>query len=407
MRNFVIAIVIGACLGSASIAVAGDWRQFRGSESNGIGDDLLPPTRWSASENIGWKKDLPGRGLSSPIVVGDRVYVTCSSGFRQDRLHVLCFAVNDGAKLWERQYTATGRTSHHPKTCVASSTPASDGQRIFALYSSNDLVCLDLDGNPEWFRGLTVDHPNASNSLGMSSSPVVVGTTLIAQIENDSESLATGIDVATGISRWTSVRPKRANWSSALVWPKRFGGNEDLAVLQSSEGVAAIRPLTGEVVWKYSDGASTIPSSVAADGVLYAVSHGITALKPPGDSASIEQIWRQGKLGPGTGSPLVYRDRLYSINGAGVILAADLKSGEIKWQLRVPGPFSGSPVVAGGHLFVFNEKGEGHCVKLGEENGELVSTGDLGGEVIMCTPAVSNGAIFVRSDQTLWKIADR
>jgi outer membrane protein assembly factor BamB len=176
-------------------------------------------------------------------------------------------------------------------------------------------------------------------------------------------------------------------------------------LLQSSQGIAAVRPITGEVVWNYTDGASTIPSSVAADGILYAVSHGITALKPPGDSASIEQLWRQGKLDPGTGSPLVYRNRLYTINRSGVLLAADLKSGEIKWQLRIPGPFSGSPVAAGGHLFVFNENGEGHCVKLGEENGELVSTSNLASEVVLCTPALSDGAIYVRSDQTLWKIA--
>lgn len=399
-------VVIFAWMGLIAIAQAGDWRQFRGTESNGLGDDLLPPTHWSASENIAWKQPLPGRGLSSPIVVGDKVFVTCSSGYRQDRLHVICFSDKDGSKFWERQFTATGRTISHPKTCVASSTPASDGKRIFALYSTNDLICLDLEGNVEWIRGLTYDHPNASNSLGMASSPIVVGNTLVAQIENDSESLATGVDVETGESRWTSVRPKRANWSSALIWPKRFGGNEDLALLQSSEGIAAVSPLTGNVVWKYTDGASTIPSSVAADGIVYAVSHGITALKPPTTSASLEQLWRAAKLGPATSSPLVYRDRLYTINGAGVLLAADVKTGETKWQLRIPGPFTGSPVVSGGHLFVFNETGDGHCVKLGDEKGELVSTNALG-DVFLCTPAIANGAIYIRSDQNLWKIASK
>ena len=398
-------LIIGVWLGWMAIAQAGDWRQFRGTESNGLGDDVLPPTSWSATENIAWKIDLPGRGLSSPIIVGDRVFVTCSSGFRQDRLHVICFAAKDGTKLWERQYSATGRTSCYPKSSVASSSPTSDGQRIFALFSSNDLVCLDLDGNLEWFRGLTYDHPNASNSLGMASSPIVVGDTLIAQIENDSESLATGIDVSNGVSRWTSVRPKRANWTSATVLSKRFGGIEDLALLQSSEGIAAIRPRTGEIAWKYTEGASTIPSSVVADGIVYAVSNGITALKPPTDSASIEQLWRSGKLGPGTGSPLVYKGRFYAINNAGVLLSADLKTGEIKWQLRVTGPFSGSPVAAGGHLYVFNEKGDGHCIKLGDDAGEIVHTGNLADEVFMCTPAMSNGAIYVRSDQHLWKIA--
>jgi outer membrane protein assembly factor BamB len=400
-------LVLSVCLGWMASVQAGDWRQFRGTDSNGLGDDIAPPTQWSATENVAWKMELPGRGLSSPIVIGDRVFVTCSSGFRQDRLHVICFAVSDGSKLWERQYSATGRTTCYPTSSVASSTPASDGQRIFALFSSNDLACLDLDGNLQWFRGLTYDHPNASNSLGMASSPVVVGQTLVTQIENDSESLATGVDVATGVSRWTSVRPKRANWSSATIWRKQFGGVEDLALLQSSEGISAIRPMTGEVVWKYTEGASTIPSSVVADGILYAVSNGITALKPPTDSASVEQIWRSPKLGPGTGSPLVYKGRLYSINNAGVLLSADLKTGDIKWQLRVPGPFSGSPVAAGDHLFVFNQKGEGHCVKLGDEAGELVSTGDLNGETFMCTPALSNGAMYVRSDKHLWKIAKK
>lgn len=403
MRSFV---VLGLCLGCLAVTHAGDWRQFRGTESNGLGDDQAPPTKWSATENIAWKKELPGTGLSSPIVVGDRVFVTCASGFRQDRLHVLCFAAKDGALLWERQYSATGRTSHYSTSSVASSTPASDGKLVFAMFSSNDVACLDLDGNLQWYRGLTFDHPNASNSLGMASSPIVVGSTLIAQVENDSESLATGIDTATGVSRWTSVRPKKANWSSAIVWPKRFGGNEDLALLQSSAGIDAVRPMTGEVVWKYTDGASTIPSSVAADGIVYAVSNGITALKPPTDSASIEQIWREGKLGPGTGSPLVYKGRLYSINRAGVLLAADLQTGALKWQLRIPGPFSGSAVAAGGHLYVFSEKGEGHCVKLGDESGELVSSGDMSGEVIMSTPALSNGAIYIRSNQHLWKIAE-
>ncbi|WP_010587790.1 outer membrane protein assembly factor BamB family protein [Schlesneria paludicola] len=406
MLRFLFLVTITWCSLAAN-AFTGDWRQFRGSESNGLGDDILPPTTFSATENVAWKVALPGKGLSSPIIVGDRVFVTCSSGFNQDRLHVVCFAVKDGVKLWERQFSATGRTSHYPTTSIATSTPASDGQRIFALYSSNDLACLDLDGNLQWYRGLTYDHRNASNSLGMASSPIVVDQTLVTQIENDSESLATGIDVATGISRWTSVRPKKANWSSALVWPRRFGGGEDLALLQSSEGISAIRPLTGEVAWKYTDGASTIPSSVVADGTLYAVSHGITALRPPTESANIEQLWRASKLGPGTASPLVYQGRLYAINSAGVLLAADLKTGQTKWQLRIGGPFSGSPIAAGGHLFVFNEKGEGHCVKLGEEAGELVSTGDLAGERFLCTPAISNGALYVRSDATLWKIAEK
>ncbi len=390
----------------SSLTSAADWRQFRGNDTTGVASDAPPPVKWSATENIAWKSALPGRGLSSPIIVGDRVVITCSSGYRQDRLHVLCFRVSDGSKLWERQFTATGRTMSHPKTCNAAPSPTSDGKRIFALYSSNDLVCLDLDGNLLWFRGLTYDHPNVSNSLGMASSPVVVGDTLVAQIENDSESLATGVNVATGASRWTIHRPKRANWTSAAVLSKGPGSDEDLVLLQSSEGLAAIQPATGKTAWSYTDGASTIPSSVVSDGVVYIPSHGITALRPPKGSANPEVLWRAGKLGPATPSPLVYHGRLFSVNGAGVLTCGDAKSGEEKWKLRLTGPFSGSPVAAGGHLYFFNEKGEGHVVKPGDDAGELVATNDLG-ETILCTPAIAGGAIYVRSDKSLWKIGTK
>src|SRR5690606_16848625 len=147
---------------------------------------------------IEWSQELPGRGLSSPIIVGDQVIVTASSGYRQTRLHVLSFAAADGSLQWEREFWATGRTASHPKTCVAAPTPASDGERIFAFYSSNDLACLDLDGNLLWYRGLTYDFPNASNSLGMSSSLVVADGTVVAMVENDSDSFTTGVDPQTG-----------------------------------------------------------------------------------------------------------------------------------------------------------------------------------------------------------------
>lgn len=391
-----------ACLGPWT-ADAADWRQFRGNLVTSVAADDRLPTEWSESQNIAWKQPLEGRGLSGPIVVGDRVFVTCSSGYRQDRLHVVCFAAADGQKLWERQFWATGRTTSHPKTCNAAPTPCSDGQRVFAFFSSNDLFCLDLDGNLQWCRGLTVDFANASNSLGMASSPVFVAGTLVVQIENDSQSLALGIDPDTGVSRWTSDRPKRANWTSPAVL-KGSTPADDLVLLQSSAGIAAIKPQSGEVVWNYTDGASTIPSSTARDGIVYVPSHGVTALQVAPGSANPEIVWRGGRLNPATASPLVVDDRLLLLNGAGVLVCANLKDGEVAWQTRLEGPFTSSPVVAGGHLYAFNEAGIGQVVKLGEK-GEIVGRGELG-ETILCSPAVAGNALYVRSDRHLWKIAE-
>lgn len=397
-------VLFGVLMVQLSVS-AGDWRQFRGNDTSCVADKTVLPDRWSAGENLAWTAALPGKGLSSPIVVGDRVFVTGATGYRQDRLHVLCFAAHDGSLLWERRFQATGRTMTFPNLGTATSTPASDGSCIFALFSTNDLVCLDLEGNLLWYRGLTVDFPNVSNSLGMASSPVIVGKTLVAQVENDSESKAVGIDTETGLSRWTTTRPKKANWTSPVVFEGADGDeNESVVLLQSSQGIDAVRPESGEIAWKYHDGASTIPSSVAANGTIYVPSHGITALKLSPNSPNPEQVWRVDRLGPGTASPIAYQDRLYTLNRANVLLCADLKDGSTVWQLRLEGPFSSTPVAAGGHLYLFNEKGLGQVVRLGEKEGELVSSHNFD-ERILCTPAIADNALYVRSDTRLWKIA--
>ena len=396
----VASILCGVCC--VAFLTGADWRQFRGNDVSGVAKDASVPSSFSADENVSWKMDLPGRGLSGPIVVGDRVYVTASSGFRQDRLHVLCFERKTGEQVFERQFWATGRTMCHPKMCVATPTPASDGKRIFAFYSSNDVACLDLDGNLLWYRGLTHDYPNASNSLGMSSSPIVVDDTLIVQVENDAESFAVGLDVANGKSRWKKERPKRANWTSpTFITDKETG--KSLALLQSSRGVEAVEPKTGKQVWNFGDGASTIPSSVVAGDSILIPSNGLTVLRPGG--GEFEQLWNDNRLSPSTASPLVLDEKVFVVNRAGVLQAADLTTGSILWRLRLKGPFSSTPVAAGSKLVFFNEKGTAQIVDISGDEGELVGEGDLG-ETILATPAISGKDLFVRSDGHLWKISE-
>jgi outer membrane protein assembly factor BamB len=391
------------CLSPLVATSRADWRQFRGSDTTAIADGQQLPTSWDDERNIAWSAELPGRGLSSPIIVDGRVYVTASSGYRQDRLHVLCFDAEDGGLLWERQFWATGRTASHPKTCVAAPSPASDGERVFAFYSSNDVACLDLDGNLLWFRGLTYDYPNASNSLGMSSSPVVVGNTLVVMVENDTYSFTTGLDVYSGTEAWKIDRPRAANWTSPAIWPGETPA-EDRVLVQSSRGVVALDPATGDVSWEFGDGASTIPSTVVADGVAYVPSNGLTAIRPGRNTPEVAAIvWQEGDLGPGTASPIVCDDAVYVINRAGALIRADAATGEVDWKLRLQGPFSATPVAAGGYLYFFNEYGLGQVVDP-REGGEVISEHDFA-ETILGTPAVDAGALYVRSDNHLWKIA--
>ena len=399
MKPFLIVsvmIVTGMNTGSAA-----DWKQFRGNAANGISAEKSVPTSLSG-EKIAWIADLPGRGLSGPIVVKNKVIITCSSGFRQDRLHAICVDEKTGKQVWERQFWATGRTMCHNKMCVATPTPASDGKRIFAFYSSNDVACLDLQGNLLWYRGLASDFPNASNSLGMASSPVVVGDVLIVQVEADAEAFTVGLNAKDGTTRWKIDRVQRANWTSPTLLTSE-DPKQTRVVLQSSQGIDVVDPETGEVEWSYHQGASTIPSSTSIDGVLYVPSNGLTALTRPEDGKEPKVLWKSAKLSPATPSPLSYQGRVFTLNRAGVLTAASAKSGDVDWQLRLKGPYSSTPVIGAGHLFAFSEKGYAQIVDLTGAKGKVVSELDFA-ETILCTPAIANGSVFVRSDGHLWKL---
>jgi outer membrane protein assembly factor BamB len=287
---------------------------------------------------------------------------------------------------------------------VAAQTPTSDGERIFAMFSSGDLACLDLDGNLLWYRALLVDYPNAGNSLGLASSPIVSGTTLVVQIEADADAHALGLDVATGETRWHLDRPKAANWTSPVVISGAPDDGE-LVLLQSSKGVDAVLPATGEIAWSYKDGAGTIPSSAAADGLVFVPSNGLTALRPNKASETPEVVWRESTLGPGTPSAFAYEGNVYVVNGTGVLKSASAENGKLNWQLRLEGKFASTPVAAGGKLYFFNQEGLGQVVEPGEKKGTIVGEGKLG-EEILCTPAIADGAIYVRSNSHLWKIAE-
>ncbi|MCA9040740.1 MAG: PQQ-binding-like beta-propeller repeat protein, partial [Planctomycetaceae bacterium] len=302
-------IVAVLCFCGTAWVNAEDWRQFRGNDCTSLAPTAQLPTEWAEGKNIAWKKSLVGRGLSGPIVVSGRVYLTASSGYDQSRLHLFCYDAETGDELFERTFAATGRTICHEKMCVATPTPASDGERIFAFFSSNDVACLDLDGNLLWYRGLTFDYPNASNSLGMSSSPIVVGDIAIFQVECDADSLAFGLNVVTGETEWQLTRPRRANWTSPAIYPVGDSSVPQVALLQSSAGLDAINPQNGKTVWSFEDGASTIPSSVVSGETIYVPSNGVTAIKPNASSPAPEILGSLSNMSPSTPSPIAYQGK--------------------------------------------------------------------------------------------------
>ena len=377
-----------------------DWFGFRGNYGIGAFDEYTP-YEISLEGKSSWSEKLPGRGLSSPIVVGDLVFVSACSGSNQENLHLLAFNSNDGNLEWERIYKATGRTICHSKTCVAASTLASDGKVILAQFSSNDVFCLDLSGNLRWLRGLTFDYPNAANGLGMSSSPVIAQGMAIIQVENDAYSFTAGLNLRNGTTVWKKNRPRAANWTSPIVINQ---GGREVVVLQSKDGISAIEPNSGEQIWSFDEGASTIPSSAwSGKDILVVPSNGLTALRINQNGIRPETLWKDNKLKPGTPSPSIIDDKTYVINNANVLTCASLENGEILWRLRLKGPLSGSPVMSEKHLFVFSETGLGQIVRLGDSTGEVIRTIELD-DTILCTPALTREGVFIRSDKKLWKL---
>ena len=383
-------------------SLAADWTHFRGSDSTGIGSGAAVPLPFGPKQHLAWQADLPGRGLSSPVLVGNRVFLTASSGQKQNHLHVLAYDAKSGQKLWQRTVWATGPTHAHPKTCMAAPTPASDGKYLVALFATNDLICVDLDGNLQWIRSLHEENPGATDGRGLASSPLIVGSTVIVHCENQNASFAAGIDLVTGKNRWRQDRPREVNWTSPIAIPSKTQ-NHRLALLQGNNRLSAIEPLTGKEVWAIERKWHPIASSVITGTFLLVPGEvKLCAYKLRADAALPKLLWEQARLNPTTASPVVFDGKIYALRGS-ILTVGELKTGKVLSQLRLHGNFSSSLVVAGGLLFCVNEDGIVHVVRLAENHPVLVDSCPFE-ETILCTPAATDGALYLRSDRHFWKI---
>jgi outer membrane protein assembly factor BamB len=396
MNRYIAALILTGL--TASAVMAGDlWPQFRGPNAAGNSAERNLPEKFGPNENIRWKASLPGRGLSCPVIANGKVFLTANSGMDQNRLHVLALDLATGKQLWERQFWATGQTLCHPKTCMACPTIVTDGAMVFALFATGDLVALSADGDVKWIRSLSTEYPKMTNHVGRSSSPVLAAGTLAVLMENQGDSFLFGIDPATGADKWKVNRPPQNNWNTPLVVTRPNGAE---FVVCSYEDVTAYDAATGQMRWTHEDRFNPIVSPILTGDMILLPGRGLVAIKPGLGKPDI--VWKGAQLGADTPTPVVHGGKIYTV-ARNILKCGDVGSGKQEWDLRVTGPFSASPIFADGKLFLVSETGNVIVIKPGPEP-KILATNELK-ETILATPAVADGAIFLRSDQHLWCFA--
>lgn len=387
-----------------------DWLRFRGPNGTCFVADADIPIDFTEQKGIAWKTEMPGRGPSSPIVIGHKVIVTCSSGANQDQLHVVCVDAQSGKVLWQRNFWATGNSRCHPLSANAAPTPTSDGEYVYAFFSSNDLACLDLDGNLIWFRGLSHDFPKARNDAGMSSSPIVHRGLVIVQVESQGKSFAAALDAKTGQTRWQVDRPMDASWASPLLVPGT-DSRPDMVVLQSKGKASFVSLLDGKTVTEVEGQVGLIPSASLDGDRLYLPMDGTTAydIDPSGQ---LKKVWNSPRMRTSTASLVIGADQALVVERNGVLNSFDTKSGERQWQSRIAdgeeiqGGFWATPIRVRDHFYFFAQNGQSRVAKINPNGVEIVHKFDFG-ETLLGSPAISDNAMYLRGDKHLWKIANQ
>jgi len=377
---------------------ASDWPQFRGPNATGVSDEKPLPTEWSKTKGIAWKAELPGRGASSPVVVGNRVYVTCSSGTRDDRLHVLCFDATTGKQHWHRQLQGTGSTACHPKSCMAANTPVADETGVYALFATGDLAAFDADGTLRWYRSLVGDYPTITNAVGMASSPILAAGRLIVPMDNAGESFLAALDTKYGKNVWKVERPREISWTTPLV--RTVGGVTEL-LFTGPKGLTTYDATTGETRWAFKGGGGSIPVGVLDGDSLYLPVGGVSKFKIDAKGVVEKPEWAAKDAKAGYASPLVYAGKVYTSDGQGFISCVDAKTGKEHYKERVKGAFSASPVAADGKVYCLSETGICTVLDATANTFEVLASNELG-EASLGTPAIANGRIFIRTDKALY-----
>jgi len=445
MKHCRSALLLCTLVVAFTVAVPGagpddNWPQWRGPAGTGISEGNSYPDEWAPDKNVAWKTPVPGRGLSSPVVWGNRVFLTTSiegqpappdhkppihpdfnnkdgylhpdsvgSNFLHT-LKVMAFDTKTGRQLWEQTaYDGPMYDDRHRKNTYASPTIATDGKLVYAFFESAGIYAYDFDGKLVWKKSLG---GIAKAGLGPGTSPVIFEDLLILLCDQEmgKGSFIAALNKADGKEVWRADRSSRRSWATPLI--VRTPERAEL-VTSAAERVISYDPRTGKELWRANGVQShPIPSAVAADGLVYLTAGSqakrALAIKVGGsgdltDSASI--VWRYNKGTAYVPSPIVHGKYLYLMTDAGLITALDAKTGEMVYEggrPPVPATFTASLVAYGDKLLMTSEDGDTFVVKAGPQH-EIVRTNPIG-EPVYASLALAGGTIYIRGASHLFAI---
>jgi outer membrane protein assembly factor BamB len=393
-----------------------DWTQFRGPTQDGHSQIKGLPTVWSAEKNIAWKTPLRGRAWSSPIVAGDRIYLTNATAEKDDddlhapvTLHVMALAAKDGKLLWDREVFTVEQpysTGFNDKNSHASGTPIFEKGRIYAHFGTFGTACVDEKGDIVW----KTNEPTYKTELGTGSCPIIFEDLLIFNCDGVEAPFVVALDKATGKERWRSLRnvEGKARLLYALSTPLLIDvKGEKQLVSVGSRIVQALSPKDGREIWRMSHANyCAVPRPVFGQGLVFIDTGfekaGIMAIDPEGkgDVTAKNLMWETHKNAPLTPSMLVVGEELYMASDSGVMSCLDAKTGKVRWSERVGKATSASLFYADGKIYLQDEYGTGYVVKAAKKF-ELIATNELK-DKSMASYAVYGKHLLIRTHHALW-----
>jgi outer membrane protein assembly factor BamB len=435
-RFLLISLCVFASLRDRSSA-GDNWPQFRGEQA-GVAEGKNLPTTWDTKKNVAWVVDVPGRGWSSPVVWGKKIFLTTvdrKGGFEEakkglyfggdrskaadeeQRWLVLCFDLDSGKLVWERE-PARGKpkTPVHVKNSYASETPVTDGERLYVYFGGVGLWCYDLDGKELWKKAF--DPVSTRFNWGTGASPALADGRLFIVNDNEKNSYLLCLDAKTGDEHWLVSRDEKSNWSTPFIWKN----DKRTEVVTTGSKKARSYDFEGKLLWELGPMSSvTIPTPFSRHELLYVGSgfvmdgkRPIYAVKPgaEGDISPKEDepqsqflAWRQKQIAPYNPSFLVYGDYLYVLYDRGMFACFDAKTGnEVYEKQRLEAQFTASPWAYDGKIFCLSEDGDTYVIQAGREFKQLGK--NRLDEMCMATPAIVGDSLLIRTLTKLYRIKE-